>query len=168
MKLKKKRQVDQDITYTDRDAACIDRNATYEEELAVHGSIVTTNKGVSMMPLLRQNRDLMVIRRRPKARCRRLDAVLFKRANGEYVLHRILKVRDRDYYIVGDNCVNGEYVADDQIIGILTAVIRDGRTIPVTNRFYKIYVHVWCDGYAVRRQILKVRNVLVKSKKYLD
>lgn len=145
----------------------MERKVTYEEELAAHGRIVTTNKGVSMMPLLRQGRDLMIIERRPEKRCKRLDAVLFKRLNGEYVMHRILRVREHDYYIVGDNCVNGEYVTDDQIIGILTAVIRNNRTIPVADRLYRMYVHVWCDGYPVRRQILRGRNVLIRCKAYV-
>ena len=36
-------------------------NRTFEEEIRQNGYLVYTNVGASMMPLLRQNRDLMVI-----------------------------------------------------------------------------------------------------------
>ena len=52
---------------------------SFEEELERSGSIVFTNKGVSMMPLLRQNRDLMVIEKKGPARCKKYDVILFKR-----------------------------------------------------------------------------------------
>ena len=128
---------------------------TFEEELRRHGHLVFTNKGVSMMPLLRQDRDLMVLERRPEGRLKKYDAVLFKRKDGTYVLHRILKVREKDYLICGDNCYQMEAVEDAQILGILTAVIRDGKRISVTNRGYLLYVHLWCDGYPVRAFLLR-------------
>ena len=132
--------------------------STFEEELEKKGHLVFTNKGVSMMPLLRQDKDLMVLEKKGPERCKRYDAVMFKRDNGQYVLHRILKVRDSDYWIVGDNCVSGEFVREDQILGILTAVVRDGKTIPVTSRRYLAYVHLWCDAYPVRFFLLRCRG----------
>lgn len=136
-------------------------NMTIELELARTGYLVYTNKGASMMPLLRQNRDLMVIEaKKPHLRCRRLDAVLFKRDNGQYVLHRVLKVRPRDYLIVGDNCYQREYVDDDHILGILTSIVRDGKTIRVTDIGYLAYVHLWCDFYPVRFALLRCRGLL--------
>lgn len=130
--------------------------STFEEQLAQHGAFVYTNVGVSMLPLLRQGRDLMVITQKPTERCRKLDAVLFKRRNGQYILHRILEVREKDYYIVGDNCISGEYVQEDQILGVLTEVIRKGKRFPVTDPSYLRYVHLWCDHYRVRFAILRV------------
>ena len=49
--------------------------STYEEELERHGKLVYPNVGFSMMPLLRQHRDLMVISRRPEGRLKKYDAV---------------------------------------------------------------------------------------------
>lgn len=133
--------------------------STFEEQLEQTGHLVFTNKGTSMLPLLRQDRDLMVLEKKGAERCRKFDAVLFKRDNGQYVLHRILKVRPADYWIVGDNCFTGENIREDQILGVLTAVVRDGTNIPVTDRRYRAYVHLWCDCYPVRFFLLRCRHL---------
>ena len=93
--------------------------STYEEELQKNGKIIHTNVGTSMMPLLRQNRDVMIIER-PEGRLKKYDVPLYKRKNGQYVLHRILKVREKDYVICGDHCVKKEYGITD-----VDAVYRD-------------------------------------------
>lgn len=127
---------------------------TFEEEIRKHGKLVYTNVGFSMMPLLRQGRDLMIISGKPEGRLKKYDAVLYK-CGGRYILHRILKVRKNDYVICGDHNWRREYgITDDQIIGVLTAFVRDGAEIPVTDRRYLMYVHLWCDFYHVRAVIL--------------
>ena len=143
----------------------MDEKTTFEELLEKTGVIVYTNKGVSMMPLLRQDRDLMVIERKGSERCKKYDAVLFRRpgSQGVYVLHRILRVNDDGtYWIVGDNCVTGETVREENVLGILTAVVRDGKNIPVTGRGYRAYVHLWCDCYPLRFGILRARNLAAR------
>ena len=127
--------------------------SSFEEELEQNGTLVFPNKGTSMMPLLRQNRDLMVIEKRGPERLRKYDAVLYKRGE-KYVMHRILKVRDRDYWIVGDHCRVGESVREEQILGVLKQVVRDGRTIRTTDPGYRLYVHLWCDFFPLRCALL--------------
>ena len=123
---------------------------TLAEQLEQNGVIVHTNKGVSMMPLLRENRDLIVVRRKEPGRLHKYDVVLFQRANGEYVLHRILKMNQNSYWIVGDNCAFGEMVTDEQILGILTEIVRDGKTIEVTDKKYLCFVYIWTALFPVR------------------
>lgn len=132
--------------------------STFEEVLETHGTLVYTNVGNSMMPLLRQGKDLMVIEK-PKGRLKKYDVPLYKRDNGQYVLHRILKVRENDYVICGDNRWQREYgITDRHIIGVLTAVVRDGKTIPVTDPKYQAYVHLWCDFFYIRCAVLIFRE----------
>lgn len=123
---------------------------TLKQQLDASGVLVHTNKGTSMMPLLRENRDLMVIRKRGAGRFHKYDAVLFVRDNGDYVLHRILRVNPDSYWIAGDNCVSGETVREEQVIGILTEIVRDGRTINVTDKGYRLFVRVWCALFPLR------------------
>ena len=100
--------------------------STFEEELERNGILIYTNRGDSMMPLLRENRDLIHIRR-VNGRCRKYDVPLYKRDSGQYVLHRILKVRKNDYVICGDNRWKREYgITDRHILGVLEGVTRDG------------------------------------------
>lgn len=129
--------------------------SSFEEEIKKSGRIIYTNVGDSMMPYIKQGRDVLVISE-VNGRLNKYDVPLYKRNSGQYVLHRILKVRENDYVICGDNRWNKEYgITDRHIIGILTGVIRDGQEIPVTSRKYRIYVHLWCDLFPVRAFILR-------------
>ena len=130
--------------------------SSFEEEIKKSGRIIYTNVGDSMMPYIKQGRDVLVISE-VNGRLNKYDVPLYKRDSGQYVLHRILKVRENDYVICGDNRWNKEYgITDRHIIGILTGVIRDGQEIPVTSRKYRIYVPLWCDLFPVRAFILRV------------
>lgn len=144
----------------------------FEDIIAQQGHLVYTNTGDSMMPLLRQHRDLLVILPKPAVRLKRLDVPLYKRDNGQYILHRVLWVRKNDYVICGDNQWYPERgIEDHHIIGILDAVIRDGKTIPLRETpehpkvswKYKLYVHLWCDFYILRAPII---FILGKIKKF--
>ena len=131
--------------------------SSFEEQLRLHGKIIYTNVGTSMMPLLREGRDVMIIER-PKGRLKKYDVPLYIRPDGMYVLHRILRVRKNDYVICGDHCTRREYgITDDDIIGVLTGVIRDGKTISMDSLRYKLYYHLWCDFFYVRVLLLKIK-----------
>ena len=137
---------------------------TFEEELAGTGRLVYTNKGVSMMPLLRQGKDIMVMEACTASQVRKLDAVLFVRegkGKKDYVLHRVLRIHpDGTFWIMGDNCLTGETVFGDRIIGRLTAVIRDGKTISVQKPgpAYLCYLYLWCRPYHLRIFLLRGKN----------
>ena len=144
-------------------------NSTFEEELERHGSFTFMNVGISMMPLLRQHKDLFVIAKKNGMRCNKYDAVLFKRANGQYVLHRILKVREKDYILCGDHQFHREYgVTEEQILGVMTKVIRDGKSIAVTDPLYQWYVHLWCDFFYIRAVILWIKTVPGRIRRMLE
>ena len=122
---------------------------SYEEELARSGKIVVTNVGVSMRPLIKQGRDIMIITKKD-GRLHKYDVPLYKRRD-QYVLHRIVKVRENDYVILGDNCAAKEYgITDDQIIGVMTSLVRNGKEIDLNSFGYKLYVRVWCALAPVR------------------
>ena len=132
--------------------------STFEEQLAQNVKLIYTNKGDSMMPLIKQDRDLLIIEP-ANGRLKKYDVPLYKRDSGQYVLHRILKVREDDYVICGDNRWVKEYgIQDRHIIGVLTAVVRDGKEISVNNWKYKLYVHLWCDMFPIRAFIVHAVN----------
>ena len=108
--------------------------STFEEEISHTGKLIYTNVGDSMMPLIRQNRDLLIIEK-VSGRLKKYDVPLYKRDSGQYVLHRIIKVRKDDYVMCGDNRWQKEYgITNRHIIGVLTGVIRDGKTISVNDK----------------------------------
>ena len=131
-----------------------------EEILNEKGYLVYTNVGTSMLPLLRQRRDIIEIKRKSAERCKKYDAVLYK-YGGKYILHRVLKVRLKDYVLCGDHNIRREYgITDDQILGVMTRVIRDGKSIYPTEWKYKLYVHLWCDFFPIRAAILYGKMVI--------
>ena len=139
----------------------------FEKMLQEQGRLVYTNTGNSMAPLLRQRSDLLIIDPRPEGRLRRLDVPLYRRDNGQYILHRIIWVRKGDYVICGDNQHHPETgITDRHIFGVLDAIVRDGKTIPVRSTkehphvplWYRFYKHLWCDLFLLRAPIVFIVN----------
>ena len=131
---------------------------TFEDLLDREARLVYTNIGTSMLPLLRQRRDIIEIRKKEPGRCKKYDVVLYKRGE-KYILHRILRVLPEAYLIAGDNNTFLERdVTDDMILGVMTRVIRNGKNIYMDNRLYRLYVHLWCDCYPVRMAILRIKS----------
>lgn len=140
--------------------------STFEQELAKNGKLIYYNVGDSMLPLIRQGLDLLEIVPKPAGRLHRYDVPLYRRSSGQYVLHRILKVRPQDYVLCGDNRWTREYgVTDGQIIGVLHSVIRDGKPFSVECPKYRLYVHLWCDCFPVRAFLLRLRRKLRRMRK---
>jgi len=135
---------------------------SFETILAQDGRLVYSNVGDSMMPLLREGRDLVVIEP-VNRRLKRYEVPLYRRESGQYVLHRILRVRKNDYVICGDNRWGLETgVTDNQILGCLTAVVRNGETISVSDPRYQLYVHLWCDLFPLRAFLLRTGHWIRK------
>ena len=139
-------------------------NSTFEEIIRRDGRLIYTNGGDSMRPLIRECLDLLIMTN-PDGKLKKYDVPLYRRDTGQYVLHRVLKVRKEDYVICGDNRWQKEYgVTDRQIIGVLTAVVRDGREISVNDRRYRMYAHLWCDCFPLRALLLKTIRALRRRK----
>ena len=137
----------------------------FEEILDRDGILVYRTRGTSMEPMLRQNRDLVVIRP-SAARLRRFDAALYRR--GEmYVLHRVIRVKDGYYLIRGDNTFALETVPDDAVLGALTEFQRKGKTISAQSRGYRFYVRFWNAIYPLRYLYHGCRRLAVKAARRL-
>ena len=94
-------------------------------------------------------------RKKEHGRCKKYDVVLYKR-NGQYILHRILRVLLSGYLIAGDNnCFVERDITDADIIGVMTREIRNGKDITMDDPFYRLYVHLWCDCYPLRMFLLR-------------
>lgn len=137
---------------------------SYEDYLNIHGSLTYSNVGVSMLPLLRQGKDLFIVRKKKAERCRVGDVVLYRRPPDHYVLHRIIKVRPNDYVILGDNCIAKEYgIRDEDIIGVMTGFVRNGKEHDITEAGYRVYSALWLSAVPVRiglkKALLRLRRM---------
>ena len=130
---------------------------TFEELLARDGRLIYKTKGVSMEPMLRQNRDLVVIGV-PDGRLNKYDVALYRR-DKDYVLHRVIGVRDDFYLIRGDNTYALERVPDTAVIGVLMGFVRKGRQYSASDAGYMRYVRAWCFLYPLRKTYIRLRRL---------
>lgn len=122
------------------------------ELLKIQDEVMTRTRGTSMRPLLRQGRDIVVIKR-PEFPLKAGDAPLYRvKSKKELVLHRILNVRKDGVYIIrGDNLFVKEYVAESQIVGVMKAFYRDGKYCDCEkSRIYKLYIIANRASYPAR------------------
>ncbi len=115
------------------------RRWTPEEALLHMGVYIGPFKGKSMLPLLREGWDTVEVV--PKNDPKVGDVVLYRRENGVFILHRIVAVEpDGAFLIRGDNCLEGERVAPERILGQMRGYYRGGEYIPVTDARYLAYL----------------------------
>ena len=136
------------------------KTASLEDLLARDGHLVYKTRGVSMEPMLRQNRDLVIIRV-PASRLKKYDVALYRRGDA-YVLHRVIVVGPDHYLIRGDNTYSLEKVPDAAVIGVLTGFQRRGKQHEVTERGYRLYVRLWDALYPLRRVCFGCRRTAVR------
>jgi hypothetical protein len=121
-----------------------------EDVLLSQGQYVGPTAGVSMLPMLKNRRDTIVVVKKTE-RLHPLDVALYKRGN-LYVLHRVLQVTDTGYIIRGDNCYSDEIVPEEAVIGVLTEFFRkDKHIVCATDKKYHRYIKNRLKTYKIRR-----------------
>ena len=99
-------------------------------------------RGISMLPMLRQGIDSVVLSPLPE-KLKKYDLPLYQRPNGKYILHRIVDVGDT-YTCLGDNQYTKEYGVEHQwMIGVVTAFYRGEKYHSVNELGYQLYCRFW-------------------------
>ena len=124
--------------------------------------VVITVAGWSMEPLLRNGRDRVLLRN-PTDLLKRGDIVFYQRKNGQFVLHRIFKIRNEGYYMMGDRLIDLEGpIEADAIFAIVTEVERNGRWISTDAFCWKFICGAWRALYPVRKLAYRLRKAIRK------
>lgn len=141
----------------------------FEDILARGETLYYTNVGDSMMPFIKQGRDVLIIEPKPACRLKKDDVPLYKRDSGQYVLHRIVKVRKQDYLIRGDNRYHTEKgITDRHIIGVLTGIIRHGEVLSIKDEAYQTYVKTLHRTYPFNYLRYKLGRLRIKLKRLVS
>lgn len=100
--------------------------------------------GDSMRPTLKPRRDAAVLSRVRQWPPEKGTILFFKRKTGEYVLHRVLRVKDGACTMNGDaqEWTEGP-VTEQMAIAEAIAIIRKGRMIEAEQSKYRAYVRLW-------------------------
>lgn len=124
----------------------------FREQLAAGNKVTFGPKGVSMLPLLRQGIDSVEIAAVTRP-LKKFDLPLYRRENGQYILHRIVEVGDT-YTCIGDNQDALEYgVKPEQIIAVTTGIYRGDKYISVDSFRYKCYCRIRHWTRPLRRKV---------------
>jgi len=133
-------------------------------ELLKEGKEVTIPvKGGSMLPLIREGKDTVVLEGveggtpegMPVRRVKPYDIVLF-RLNGKYIVHRILSEEDGVFAIQGDGVLrNVEYCPPDNIFGRVKLILRNGNrpVDPGSGKMMRLW-RFWMWLKPLRRYVL--------------
>lgn len=125
------------------------------ERLAAGESVKFTPQGTSMIPMILGGRDQVILSPKPE-KWKKYDLPFYQRDNGQYVLHRIIRVGDT-LTCIGDNqFIYEEGLRPDQMIAIATGFVHRGKTYSTTQLSYKIYCRFWHLTRGIRRFLLRV------------
>ena len=119
-----------------------------EEILDGGGEFRMYPKGTSMLPLIVQGRDSVVLQKRidsPQKPLKKHDIAFYRRKNGQFVLHRVMKVqKDGRYTMCGDNQLELEYnIMSDQIIGYVARLYKGEKAVSFRSLRYRFYIFFW-------------------------
>ena len=137
---------------------------TYESFLDRYGRLTYRVVGTSMLPLLRQTKDLFIAEPKTDARCKVGDVVLFRRGSDNYILHRVIAVNERDYTTLGDHCVNPEYgVTDADVLAVMTGFVRGGKEHSVNERGCRLYTAIWLHTRVLRVFLFRLKATAARA-----
>lgn len=114
----------------------------FRERLAAGQSVKFSPRGVSMLPMLRQGIDSVVLSPLPE-RLKKYDLPLYRRDDGSYVLHRVVAAGET-YTCMGDNQFTPEPgLRQDQMIAVVTEFTRGEQLVSVNDPAYQVYCRFW-------------------------
>lgn len=135
--------------------------AHIESELLAHGTCLTRTRGKSMKPLLKENRDAVMLMRSDRE-IKKYDVVLYKDSLGRYILHRVIAIKGDVFVIRGDNTYKKELVPKSEILAVMVSYNRKGKSRSIDSFGYKLYSRVWNFLYPLRH-IARKPFALVKK-----
>ena len=108
------------------------------EIISSGGSFRLFPKGTSMLPTIKQGEDSVELAA-PK-KLKKYDIVLYKRPSGQFVIHRIMKIKNDEVLLCGDNQVALEEGIDaNDILAKVTGIYKDEKLFKNTDFTYKLY-----------------------------
>ncbi len=116
-----------------------------------------TVTGNSMLPLLRHRRDCVTLI--PPGKEIAGDILLYRRENGQYILHRFLAVRAEQYICCGDNQYQEETINREQVLAVVDGFTRKGKTYTLQHPIYRLYCFVWVKLFTLRPLYIFMRRL---------
>lgn len=132
------------------------QTSSIEQILQGKGSLLMIAHGNSMWPLLRSGKDPIYLKK-PTGALRKHDIALFRRDNGQLVLHRIVAIEKDCCLVCGDAQSRRECIQTEQVKGVMCGFYRGKTYIGCDHLLYQIYTRLWCAAYPLRVGLLNLK-----------
>ncbi len=131
------------------------------KDLTDKGSLVRMMiSGFSMSPFLIHARDSVWFRK-PDRALHIGDIVFYRRDSGQYVMHRICKIKKEGFYLIGDAQTEIEGpIREEQIFGLITKVERKGRILQPGNILWWFFSRIWIRIIPMRRVLIRLYSAV--------
>ena len=134
----------------ERNVRLDDMMPLFRETLEQGKCVRFSPRGTSMLPMLRQGLDTVILSPLPERRLNKYELPMYQRENGQYVVHRIIKAGDT-YTCIGDNQFQKERgLRHEQMIALVTGFTRDGTEHSVEDLPYRFYCRFWYYSRPIR------------------
>lgn len=111
--------------------------------------------GSSMAPFLIHQRDYIYFKK-PDRPLHKGDMVFYQRSSGQFVMHRIYKIRPEGVYMIGDAQTQVEGPLDPScVFALVIRVRRKGKDIRPGDFWWEFFEHIWLRVIPLRRWIEK-------------
>ncbi len=137
------------------------------ETIESGGEIVLRVTGNSMLPLWRDRANDVLLKKADIHALKKGDIPLYKRENGQYVLHRIHKVNEDSFDMLGDAQYRIERgLKKDAVIALCKGYYTEkGKYIDCGSKRHKIYSAIWRFLLPIRRYIMAIyKRTILKIK----
>ncbi len=136
----------------------------YKSELEKNNVIAFVPRGNSMWPTLKNNGQSVIVEKK-KERLNPLDVAFYQRADGAFVLHRVMEVKEDGYVICGDSQYTLEKVQEEQVFGKMLGFYRKDNYVEVTDPNYILKVKKWYKRKLLRKIRLKFFYLRLRLKR---
>ena len=124
-----------------------------------------TVSGSSMLPFIGHNRDQVVVTACDPQTVRRGDIVLMRCPGGNYVLHRVVHVRDQMLLTLGDGNLHYDPpVPLSCVRARVTVILRKGKQIDCTKKRWKLIFELWMRLFPIRKMLFRIIRLISRLK----
>lgn len=118
------------------------------EHLELNQDVEIKVSGHSMLPFFRHLKTIVKLRK--EITYRKYDVVLAKYEN-QYILHRVISVKQNTYILRGDGAFRKEIVDKSDVFGRVVSFHTQGKK----SKAYQFKVRLWLFFYPLRSVLLK-------------
>lgn len=133
------------------------------EELLRQGQPVRLKpRGRSMEPFIREESDEVILNKPGQLKVGQI--VMAHLTEGNHVLHRIVKIQGNTIILMGDGNLQGvESSSKEQVYGLVTKIIRNGKVINCQSRCAQLNSLIWRKTRLIRKVELGVHRLFFRK-----